>query len=97
VSAYEMVWTRWVQGDEGEVDLEGTEGRADAFATSTRVGRALLEKKLTWLRSWRRPENKLAARRPAWLMALHVLDLKLRVAKLRLTGYDLRTTTQRSR
>jgi len=63
VSAYEMVWTRRVQGDEGEVDLEGMEGRAEAFATSTRVGRALLEEKLTWLRSRKRLENKLAARR----------------------------------
>ena len=34
-------------GDEGEVDLEGMGGRADAFATSKRVGRALLEEKLT--------------------------------------------------
>jgi len=37
VSVYEMVWTRRVQGDEGEVDLEGVEGRADAFATSKRL------------------------------------------------------------
>ena len=29
-------------------------------------------------------------------VALRVLDLKLCVAKLGLTGYDLRTTTQRS-
>ena len=48
-------------GDEGEVDLEGMDGRAEAFATSKWVGRALLEK-LTWLRSWQRPENKLAAK-----------------------------------
>jgi len=93
LSAYEMVWIRRVQRDEGEVDLEGMEGRADAFAMSKRVGRALFEEKLTWLRSWKRLENKLAARRRAWLMALHALDLELRVAKLRLIGYDLRTTT----
>ena len=62
VSAYEMVWTRRVQGDDREVDLEGTEGRAEAFATSTRVGRALLEEKLTWLHSWKRLENKLAGK-----------------------------------
>ena len=47
VSVYEMMWTRQVQRDEGAVDLEGMEGRTDAFTTSKRVGRALLEEKLT--------------------------------------------------
>ena len=63
VSAYEMVWTRRVQRDEGEVDLEGMGGRADAFATSKWVGRALLEEKMTWLRSWKHLKNKLAVLR----------------------------------
>jgi len=37
-----------------------------------------------------------SAKRRAWLMALQVLDLKLRVAKFRSIGYDLRMTMQRS-